>query len=255
MNVSAVGLPTLRGVLGPGHAAAIRAFRSGSVVTHGAASLVHDGSVTLADFSNPGRPGRRWQLPAISVGKVSSKVGWFSSAWMSLSAAREHGFTVKPMEIAVQVNRTVTTDDLTRLAVHGINAWSPDPDQSTVRWVRLAALGIAALLTLVVAGIAVALAAAEGRADTATMAAIGAGPWRRRGFGAMHGLFLGVVGALLGVVVGLPSAASLMQADGLPGIEVPWLVIAAAVLVVPLLGAVAGWLVTPTRLPLVRRTG
>ena len=116
-------------------------------------------------------------------------------------------------------------------------------------------LGLAGLLTLVVAGIAVALAAAEGRADTATMAAIGAGPWRRRGLGAMHGLFLGVVGGLLGVLVGLPAAASLMQVDGLPGIAVPWLVIAAALLVVPLLGAAAGWVVTPTRLPLVRRTG
>ena len=174
---------------------------------------------------------------------------------MSVSAAQGLGLTVKPVDLEIQTDHPVSNDDLTRLAVHGINAWSPDPELSAVAWIRLAVLGIAALLTVVVAGIAVALAAAEGRTDTATMAAIGAGPWRRRGLGAMHGLFLGVVGALLGVLVGVPSAASLMQADGDPGLAVPWLMIPAALLVVPLLAAAAGWVVTPTRLPLVRRAG
>jgi putative ABC transport system permease protein len=251
-DVSAVDTATLRGLLGPGHAAVVRAFEAGHVVTSDA-SLVHDGSVTLADFF--GRTMTLRRLRAMTITHVSPKFGWFNGAWMSLSTAHELGFKVKPMNIEVQANRPVTGEDLTRLAVHGITAWSPDPDQATMGWVRLAVLGVAALLTLLVAGIAVALAAAEGRTDTATMAAIGAGPWRRRGLGAMHGLFLGMVGALLGVLVGVPAAASLMQADGLPGIAVPWLVIPAALLVVPLLAAAAGWVVTPTRLPLVRRAG
>ncbi|MGH3330531.1 MAG: FtsX-like permease family protein, partial [Nocardioidaceae bacterium] len=102
-------------------------------------------------------------------------------------------------------------------------------------------------------GIAVALASAEGRADAATMTAVGAGPWRRRALGAMHGVFLGVVGALLGVAVGVPAGASLMQVDGLPGVALPWVAVAATLAAVPLMAGAAGWVVTPRRVPLVRR--
>jgi putative ABC transport system permease protein len=250
-NISAVDATTFRRILGPGHPAAVRALASGSVLTDDA-TLVHDGAVTLADFSEPARPTKRWRLPAVVVTHTPPE---FAGAWMSLSTAQRLGLTVKPLDIEARTDHPVTNDDLTRLAVHGIQAWSQDPGLSALIWIRLAVLGLAAFLTVVVAGIAVALAAAEGRSDTATMAAVGAGPWRRRGLGAMHGLFLGIVGALLGVIVGLPSGASLMQADGLPGIAVPWLPIAAALLVVPVLAAAAGWVVTPTRLPLGRRTG
>jgi putative ABC transport system permease protein len=106
-----------------------------------------------------------------------------------------------------------------------------------------------------VVGIAVALSTAEGQADQATMAAVGAGPWRRRALGAMHGLFLGVVGVLLGVAVGLPGGAAVMQVDGVPGVTIPWSQVAAVLLVVPLLGWCAGWLAASSRLSMVRRTG
>ena len=56
----------------------------------------------------------------------------------------------------------------------------------------------------------------------ATLAAVGAGPWRRRSFGAMHGLFLGIVGCALGLAVGVPSGLAFTQVDGLPGVDVPW---------------------------------
>ena len=71
----------------------------------------------------------------------------------------------------------------------------------------------------------------------------------------MHGLFLGLVGGLLGVLVGMPAGAALTQVDGVPGIAVPWLSVGGVLLVVPLLAWTAGWLVTSTRLTLVRRTG
>jgi hypothetical protein len=72
--------------------------------------------------------------------------------------------------------------------------------------------------------------------------------------GAMHGLFLGLVGAALGVAVGVPAGAALTQVDGLPGVDVPWLATAGTMLVVLLAAPVAGWLVTPSRLRLTRRT-
>ncbi|MEJ7788010.1 MAG: hypothetical protein WKF96_24690, partial [Solirubrobacteraceae bacterium] len=81
--------------------------------------------------------------------------------------------------------------------MHGLNGWSPDTDLEAIGMIRVGVTAAAGLLTMLVVGIAVALSAAEGRADQATMAAVGAGPWRRRSLGAMHGLFLGVVGVLL----------------------------------------------------------
>jgi putative ABC transport system permease protein len=110
------------------------------------------------------------------------------------------------------------------------------------------------VLSLLVVGVAVALAAAESRDDGATLAAVGAGPWRRRSMGAMHGLFLGLVGAGLGAVVGVPAGAALTQVDGLSGVVVPWLATAGTLLVVLVSAPVAGWLVTPSRLRLTRRT-
>ena len=73
--------------------------------------------------------------------------------------------------------------------------------------------------------------------------------------GAAHGLLLGLVGLLLGVLVGMPAGAAVLQVDGLPGLAVPWGLLAGVVLAVPALSALAGWVVTPGRLELVRRTG
>jgi putative ABC transport system permease protein len=139
--------------------------------------------------------------------------------------------------------------------VRGISADSTDPLSAQTRWQTLEALGLGGLLTALVAGIAVALAAAEGRNDMATLAAIGASPRKRRMLGAGHGLFLGLTGTALGLLIGLPAGLSLTQLDGLDGVQVPWVAAGATVLLVPLVTALAGWVVTPTRLTLVRRGG
>jgi len=63
---------------------------------------------------------------------------------------------------------------------------------------------------------------------------------------ALRGLHLTVLGVLAGVSLG--------QVDGLPGVAVPWGATAATLVAVVLLAPVAGWLVTPSRLHLARRT-
>jgi putative ABC transport system permease protein len=176
-------------------------------------------------------------------------------AWVSAETIRRMELVAIPSNVTVIAHRTVTSEDMTRLAVHGINGWSRDTNLEPLAMIRSGVTGAAGLLTLLVVGMAVALSAAEGRADQATMAAVGAGPWRRRSLGAMHGLFLGIVGVLLGAVVGVPAGAALLQVDGVPGVAIPWLDIGSVLLVVPLLGWLAGWLVSSTRLTLVRRTG
>lgn len=141
-----------------------------------------------------------------------------------------------------------------RLAVYGLSGYSEDPDRLRVEQMQYLGLVAAGLLSALVVGIAVAMASAESRDDVATLAAVGAGPWRRRSLGAMHGLFLGIVGCVLGLAVGLPSGLAFTQVDGLPGVDVPWLSSLGTVASVLVLGLVAGWVVTPSRLRLTRRT-
>jgi putative ABC transport system permease protein len=109
-------------------------------------------------------------------------------------------------------------------------------------------------LTSVVAGIAVALTAAEGKDDVATMSAVGAGTWHRRAIGGMQGLFVGLVGVCLGVGVGVPGGLSLSQVDGAKGFSIPGATLA-SICLLPLLASAAGWVVTPGRLRLSRREG
>jgi hypothetical protein len=71
----------------------------------------------------------------------------------------------------------------------------------------------------------------------------------------MHGLFIGLTGTVLGVLVGLPAALAFVQLDGRAGVDVPWLSFLGTLAAVALLSPVAGWAVTPTRLRLTRRVG
>ena len=230
------------------------AFRDGAFVTT-AAQKVHDGSVTVSFSPGRRKPANRWSVPAVVAKQVDTNVPDLFGTWVSEETVRRMGLVAVPSSITVLAERAVTSDDIDRLAVHGIDAWSSDTDLEIVRLIRLAVTVAAGLLTLLVVGMAVALSSAEGRADQATMAAVGAGPWRRRSLGAMHGLFLGAAGVVLGVAVGVPAGAALMQVDGASGVSLPWAEIGAVLLVVPLLAWVAGWVVTSTRLTLVRRTG
>jgi putative ABC transport system permease protein len=147
-----------------------------------------------------------------------------------------------------------TQDVIDRLQVRGIEGYSSDPERHRVLLLQWAGPLGAGLLSLLVVGVAVALAAAESRDDVATLAAVGAGPWRRRSLGAMHGLFLGVVGCLLGAVIALPSGVAFTQLDGLAGVDLPWLATGATLALVLAASLLAGWAVTPSRLRLTRRT-
>lgn len=200
------------------------------------------------------KPENRWTLPVTMVKAAEhTSISDFSHTWISRDTAASLGLGAKPLSVLALTSRPVTNDDLGRLAVYGINAWSSDTGAEQLKWVGVGVIGGAGLLTALVVAIAVALSSSEGRSDVATFAAVGAGPWRRRALGAMHGVFLGIVGALLGLAISLPAGLSFTQLDGLPGVTVPWATVGATLLVVPLLAAFAGWLVTPTRLSLVRR--
>jgi putative ABC transport system permease protein len=118
----------------------------------------------------------------------------------------------------------------------------------------LIAIIAAAFITLAGAAISIALSAAEGRADLATLAAVGAAPRRRRALAANQALVIAGVGCLLGVALGTFVAYTVRSTSGAPGFVVPWANLALTALAVPALAMAVAAVFTPSRLPLVRRT-
>jgi putative ABC transport system permease protein len=99
----------------------------------------------------------------------------------------------------------------------------------------------------------VSLSAAEGRADLATLAAIGAPPRRRRSLAAAQAWVLGQLGCVLGVGVGALYGYTAHAAFGSPHFVVPWAEVGGIVVVVPLFAGLLAWLLTRSRLPMVSR--
>jgi len=128
----------------------------------------------------------------------------------------------------------------------------------------LAAVG--ALLMLGGSLTASSLALSDARPDLATLAAVGAPPRTRRVIAAAYAGALGLIGALVGVAVGLvPGVAashSLTSTAAYGGsgarlpdsfVVVPWPLLAAVVVALPLLTAAVAALTSRSRLPTTAR--
>jgi putative ABC transport system permease protein len=124
--------------------------------------------------------------------------------------------------------------------------------------------GLAVLIgTLTATG----LALADSRPDLATLAAIGARPRTRRVMAAAQALVIGLLGAVTGVLVGLvpgiavtwPLTSTTWSSGGSgphgPTIAIPWLLLAAVGVAVPVIAALFAGTVVRSRLPLTRRLG
>lgn len=173
---------------------------------------------------------------------------------------------------------TALRDQLQVLAPAGF-PYGPD---HTVAIQQAAMLAFAALVTLFGAASAVALAAAEGRADSAVLAAVGAAPRTRRSLAAMQALTIAGLGSAGGVVSGLLAGWALVQERATarlgvssvsgPGVvvygswptdlgadvggwhvDVPWADVVGLGIVLPLALAGIAYLFTRSRLPTVRR--
>ncbi|HEX5532170.1 MAG TPA: ABC transporter permease [Actinomycetales bacterium] len=125
-------------------------------------------------------------------------------------------------------------------------------------------LAVAALVVALGAtGIAVGLAAADSRADLATLAAVGAAPRMRRRVAGAQAAVVAVLGTALGVVAGgtLGAVIVLMMRHEQPfpdlswQLVVPWPELAALGVGIPTLATLAGLTFTRSRLPMVRRLG
>ena len=129
----------------------------------------------------------------------------------------------------------------------------------------LLALAIAAgVIALGAAAIATGLAAADGRADLSTLAAVGASPRLRRALSLSQSGVIAGLGSLLGAVAGLGASVAVLvalnqrYAGTWPAptpypISVPWLNVGVALVVVPLVAMLGAGLLTRSRLPIERR--
>ena len=126
----------------------------------------------------------------------------------------------------------------------------PAANVATILWIIV--IG-AALVTLSAAGITAGLALADGRNDHATLASVGADTRLRKALSGSQTFLTAFLGTVLGLFAGaVPIIILLSHSRGTP-IVVPWLQMGALMVLVPLFGAAAAWVLTRGRLPMTRR--
>ncbi|MEW2374683.1 FtsX-like permease family protein [Micromonospora sp. NPDC047812] len=187
---------------------------------------------------------------------------------LSRPAAERLGLTVRPLGWAITADGVPDEDRQNRFlaAVRPLGAQveiERGALADTGRPLLLLLAAAAGVVTVGAAGIATGLAAAEGRADLSTLAAVGAGPGLRRLLSLCQSGVIAVLGSALGIVAGLGSASIILTAlnrryAGLwPVAEpypvvVPWTTLGVLV-VVPLVAMLGAGLFTRSRLPVERR--
>lgn len=230
--------------------AALAAYRDGAALVTQADRV--DGSEVQLEAVEHRKPILNRQLPATVVATALQR--WSTGAvWISPQAADALGAQEGNSTLLVHKTGGFDADDADTLSVLGIDSEGMDLSGYDSGLLNIAVITGGGLVTAVAVGILVSLAAAEGRGDAAILAAVGAPPGRRRIVGLVQGLFVGVIGGILGLSLGAAAGLSLLQAVGTPGVPVPWLHMLTTLVAVPALAAAVGWLVTPSRINLVRR--
>lgn len=258
-------------------AIATAALRSGRVAISDPLLLWPDGTVhvTVVEDKADGSTGseRTVALPA-TLSPVSSHL---AGPVYPLSAAKDLGLPIGVRGLVATTTR-MPSEAEERRAQSGVLDLN-DGGISVAReydgnfGIGLLALVIAAaVVALVGTFTAVGLAAAESRADIATLAAVGASPGIRRrlaagqagviaGFGSVLGLFSGLLAGWVLIRMKQPMGGSyeskwLDQTGARQWLLVlPWAHLLAIGIGIPLLAAGVGFLTTRSRLPLVRRLG
>jgi putative ABC transport system permease protein len=254
-------------------AAATAMLRSGGVVVHDA-RYVKDGRVTVAminvDPSGTDGPlqwvdkAPRMSFPAYTL--TSGNPG--TPAIVAPAVVAGAGLGTRSDTVIVDTTRAPTQAEVDRLRLRlepllaSVNVeQGVAQDLNLMLWVLAGAAG---LITIGAAGIATGLAAADGRADLSTLAAVGASPRLRRGLSLSQSGVIAGLGSLLGALAGMGAAIAILvalnqrYAEIWPGppmmpILVPWSSLAVSLLVVPLIAMLGAGLLTRSRLPIERR--
>lgn len=176
--------------------------------------------------------------------------------------ARTYGVLATPSHLPTQKERDALNASL--LAAQLDSAYVEDGPPSKHSTVALILAIAAGVIALGAASIATGLAAADGRADLSTLAAVGATPRVRRVLSLSQSGVIAGLGSLLGAVAGFGAAAAVLTglnqvyAKDWPApapypIDVPWLNLGISLVAVPVIAMAGAGLFTRSRLPSERR--
>jgi putative ABC transport system permease protein len=268
-------LPGLTGATGDDLAKAKAVLAAGGVVL-GDPRYIVDGKATLEIYDSRQHEGTvtkedLQKIPTIVVPAYAVATGLPPNGGIVLSsgAVAAAKLAERPSGVVVANSRKPTTAEEDRLNA-GLRELDqnlyvavergPDRDSDPTLLILAAAAG---LITLGAAGIATGLAAADGRADLSTLAAVGASPGVRRRLSLSQSGVIAGLGTVLGVAAGLGVSAAVLYAYNQAGADqwpveapypvgVPWESLA-IVAVVPLVAMLGAGLLTRSRLPIEAR--
>ncbi|MEU3455119.1 ABC transporter permease [Micromonospora sp. NPDC006766] len=245
-------------------AAATQVLRAGGVVVTDP-RLVVDGRVTIiATHGDDDAEARATPPGYVLPGGLA-----VDRLFLSPPAAAAIGLVGRQVGYAVDPGTPPTADqqeqlvtELYRLSSLSVQVENGPPGGDRQPLLLLLAIA-SGVITVGAAGMATGLAAAEGRRDLSTLAAVGADPRVRRVLSLCQAGVIAVLGSALGIAAGLGSAAIILAsmnaryAQVWPAPEpyplvVPGLTLAVLV-VVPLLAMLGAGLLTRSRLPVERR--
>lgn len=237
------------------------ALRAGSVVVDDEKYL-ENGRVTLVFGGIGADQGRTVTVP----GFVLPRGAKAPIALLTNETASSLGFAGVPFGTLATTTRMPTVDEQDRAQaalgseydVHVDRGSEPD---NTVLIVMAIVAGV---ITLGTAAFATGLSAADGRADLATLAAVGASPRVRKALSLSQSGVIAGLGSLLGAAAGLGVSLAVLTAlnqryaDVWPAptpfpISVPWLNLGIALILVPGAAMLGAGLLTRARLPIERR--
>ncbi|MFJ8577596.1 FtsX-like permease family protein [Micromonospora sp. NPDC093277] len=256
-------LPGLTGAPAEEIAAATRVLRAGGAVVTDPRQVV-DGRVTITVTHSAGSPAASATLPGYVLrgGLPVDRLVLSAPAAAAVGLVGEQfGYLVDTPTppTADQQKRLIAELSQARLTVLVENG-PPSGDQ---RPLLLLLAGASGVITVGAAGVATGLAAAEGRRDLSTLAAVGADPRVRRVLSLCQAGVIAGLGSVLGILAGLGSAVIILTSlnrryaqswpvqDPYP-FAVPGLTLAVLV-VVPLVAMLGAGLLTRSRLPIERR--
>jgi len=254
------GVDVLRAILGGVNETAEEALADGKVVFLDPAFVV-DGEASFQSFDFDVDGGQTTGTPgSVQAAAVRGPVAY------SLSLALMSEQTAEELNLAPQSGPTylfdtsrmpteAEVDRLTQLSENGATfSFQVEAGyESPAGPVLLALLGASVIVVLGATAISTGLAAADGRSDLATLAAVGASPRTRRWLAMSQAAVVAFLGALLGAVAGFVPAAAIVSTLVEWPLTVPWLVLGAVLIGVPLIAALCAGLFTRSRLPMIRR--
>ncbi|MGQ0631154.1 MAG: ABC transporter permease [Sporichthyaceae bacterium] len=238
-------------------AAAAAALAEGKVVVFDPALLATDGTVLLdTGYNLREQRGTELRLPAVVLAGTGEQYSLMPGALVSPQVAQAQGWATVTRTILLAYPDTSRSEAAAAVKVAenlGVTVYTGDDEDDITRLVRVGLSSAAVLIGLLGVAMCVALSAAEGRPDLATLSAVGAAPARRRRLAAMQALVLATLGTALGIAFGFFFARAARPATGAVETIIPWGDLFPIIAAVPVLAVVIGLLGSLGRIQVTRR--